>query len=379
MRIGIVGAGVSGAYLACLLGGRGEEVVLFDPRAPWEKPCGGGITSRTFRMFPILEGFRSRCLPAAAMKMIAANGESCTVSCPQSLLIASRRSLGEFLLERAVSNGALLVRERVTEIADEGGTWRVRAGGEGYSFDLLVGADGVRSLVRRRLVGRFSREETTLSVGYRIPADGEGEVTIGFLPGLSGYIWIFPRKGHLSVGIGARAGEASGKVLYGHLDDFLKRYYPLLPAVPRVRYSALIPSLSPEGMTSNRVSGENWALIGDAAGWVDPLTGEGIYYAFRSAGLAFEALSQGRIKGYEEACRKELVPELSRASSYVRAFFHPKVTARLVRLSRENAAVRNLFVNLITGRQGYLSLKTELLKIMPGLTRDMLFPIFKSE
>ena len=118
-------------------------------------------------------------------------------------------------------------------------------------------------------------------------------------------------------------------------------------------------------------------MTGDAAGFVDPLTGEGIYYAFRSAELLFEAISCGRLMAYEEACRKDIVPELDCASSYVHRFYDPEVTARLVTLSRDHPAVRNLVADLAAGTQGYLSLKKEVLKILPGLTRDVLSGIFK--
>ena len=199
---------------------------------------------------------------------------------------------------------------------------------------------------------------------------------IGFVPGLSGYIWIFPRKGHLSIGLGAKVGEATGKELYHTLDRFLERHYPDLFALPRNPYSALIPSLSTEGIASNRICGRNWALVGDAAGWADPLTGEGIYYAFRSAQLLFDALASGQMQEYETACRKELIPELKKASSYVRTFFHPKITTRLVKLSREQSAIRKLLVRLISGDQGYMTLKQELVKSLPQITRDAMFNFF---
>ncbi len=372
MRIGIVGAGISGTYLASLLGRQGFEVMLFDPRTPWEKPCGGGITYRTFSAFSALDGFRPHCLSVQKMRMISADGESSSFSCPDPILIASRRSLGEYLLEDL--HGVQMVRQRVDRFAPDGAGWRLHAGDREYQVDFLVGADGVNGLVRRGLVGRFEKKDTTLAVGYWMEGDPEErEAAIGFVSGISGYIWLFPRKGHLSVGVGARVGEATGKELYTLLDDFIERHFPDLIKLPRTRYAALIPSLTRESFTDNRICGESWGLIGDAAGLVDPLTGEGIYYAFRSAELLFGALDQGRIGDYQSAYHEEMVPELVKASSYVRTFFNPKVTSLLVRLSREQPSIQKLLANLISGKQGYLSLKKELLKALPGLAREILF------
>ncbi len=379
MRVGIVGAGISGLYLASLLGEQGYEVVLYDPRAPWEKPCGGGITYRTYSAFPILDGFRQQCLAVHNMRMIAPDGEDCTVSYPDPILIASRQDLGAYLLESLGSKESVeLIRANVDRVVPQDRGWLLCAGDSRYACDVLVGADGVNSLVRRTLSGRFAREETTLAVGYWVEgASEEPEVVIGFLSGLSGYIWVFPRKDHLSAGIAARVGEAAGKKLFAYLDGFLKQNLTGFEKRHRTRYSALIPSLSGQGFSANRICGENWALTGDAAGFVDPLTGEGIYYAFRSAELLFEALSSGRLMAYEEACRRDIVPELDCASSYVHRFYDPRITARLVRLSREHQAIRMLLAGLVAGTQGYLSLKKEVLKILPGLTRDVLSGILR--
>ncbi|OIP61316.1 MAG: hypothetical protein CO150_02615 [Nitrospirae bacterium CG_4_9_14_3_um_filter_53_35] len=379
MRIGIVGAGISGLYLTSLLGAKGYEVSLYDPRTPWEKPCGGGITFRTYSAFPVLDGFRSQCLAVHHMRMVAADGEYCTVSYPDPILIASRQELGAYLLTSLESKESVkLIRANVDRVVPQGRRWRLSAAGRRDSCDLLIGADGVNSLVRRTVAARFSKEETALAVGYWVEgAPEEPEVMIGFLSGLSGYIWVFPRKDHLSAGIAVRTGETTGKKLFSCLDGFLKKNLPGFEKRNRTRYSALIPSLSSRGLSANRICGENWALTGDAAGFVDPLTGEGIYYAFRSAELLFEAISCGRLMAYEEACRKDIVPELDCASSYVHRFYDPEVTARLVTLSRDHPAVRNLVADLAAGTQGYLSLKKEVLKILPGLTRDVLSGIFK--
>jgi len=253
----------------------------------------------------------------------------------------------------------------------------VTAGAKSYRFDFLIGADGMQSLVRRKVVGRIGKRDTTLTVGYWVDRDFEDEVAIAFVRGISGYIWIFPRNDHLSVGIGARAGETTGRRLYEFLDDFLRRHYPGLLSGKRTRYGALIPSLTPKGFSSNRVCGESWALLGDAAGWADPVTGEGIHYAFCSAELFARAFTSGNVTDYEKLCGRQIVPELRHGASYSRTFYDPAVSARLVTLAREKKSIQTLLAKLLAGEQGYGTLKKELLKTFPSVTRDLLFRIFR--
>ncbi len=379
MRIGIVGAGISGCYLAMLLCREGREIILFDPKGPWEKPCGGGITARSFEAFPILDAFRESCRTVHHMRMVAPTGQSSRVPFTAPVRIASRESLGSYLLDQATDAGAALVPERVGNVIPNHGGWRVFAGDQEYAFDFVVGADGAQSTLRRTLFKPFAGADVTVSVGYWMPGGFEDELVIGFLEGISGYIWIFPRVGHLSVGIGARMGEASGQALFARLDTFLAQHVPDITTRERARFGALIPSLTREGLASNCPGGSNWALIGDAAGWVDPVTGEGIYYAFRSAELLSAALREERPETYETSCRLEFVPELSKAASYVETFFDPRVSARLVALSGENAAVRVLLADLIAGAQRYGTLKQELLKTIPSLAKDRLYRLFRKD
>ena len=143
MKTGIVGAGISGVYLASLLGCQGQKVSLFDPKTPWEKPCGGGITYRTFQSFPVLNDFQDQCLAVKKMRMFAVDGESCVLVCDKPFMIASRQSLSEYLLNEALSNDVTWIQQRVVKIIPHGPKWLVFTDHETYEFDQLIGADGM--------------------------------------------------------------------------------------------------------------------------------------------------------------------------------------------------------------------------------------------
>ena len=116
------------------------------------------------------------------------------------------------------------------------------------------------------------------ALGYYVPGN-QARIDIQFLPHLEGYIWVFPRCGHLSVGICGK-GEAAG-ALRRRLELYMSQHG--ISWKGATFYSHLLPSLDAASWRGNRVSGEGWMAVGDAAGLVDPITGEGLYYAIRSA------------------------------------------------------------------------------------------------
>src|SRR5262249_5615838 len=131
----------------------------------------------------------------------------------------------------------------------------------------------------------YRAADTMSALGYYVPAQQE-RIDIQFLPNLEGYIWVFPRAGHLSVGICGK-GE-SAQALRTRLENYMReRSIPLKDAT---FYSHMLPSLETAAWSGNRVSGRGWLAVGDAGGLVDPITGEGLYYAIRSGDLASRVL-----------------------------------------------------------------------------------------
>ena len=145
-------------------------------------------------------------------------------------------------------------------------------------------ATGARNPLRD--VGTQLRPEDTMSaLGYYVPGE-RTRIDIQFLPQLEGYIWVFPRCGHLSVGICGKGEPAAA--LRKRLEAYMNERGIAWKGASF--YSHLLPSLETAAWKSNRVAGEGWMAVGDAAGLVDPITGEGLYYAIRSADLAAKVL-----------------------------------------------------------------------------------------
>ena len=165
------------------------------------------------------------------------------------------------------------------------------AAGETFSADFLVGADGVRSLVRREVVGPIPRQHLGLAVGYRVRGAPDAIVFQTYAD-LEGYLWSFPRADHASVGIATRLGAVPPQDLWQRVDRFLAETCP--EAKKEKRWAGLLPMAQDASLWDTPCAGPGWALLGDAAGHVHPITGEGIAYALWSAELLAEGLRAGR-------------------------------------------------------------------------------------
>src|SRR5262245_18038312 len=132
------------------------------------------------------------------------------------------------------------------------------------------------------------------------------------------------------------------------------------------RYAARIPGLSDKTWDTRKASGNDWALLGDAAGFADPVTGEGIYYALRSAELFAECWLAGKPNEYEARWQKDFGCELRRAAQMRRRFYGnfwgAPFTERMIEFARGHRGVKRVLGDLVAGEQGYLDLKKKLVK-----------------
>jgi geranylgeranyl reductase family protein len=386
-EIAIIGAGPSGAHLASRLAAAGREVVLFDPKGAWEKPCGGGVPTRALREFAfILESTDYPRKLIYRVTLISANERRVTVDVDRPFAIYSREVLNGFILDRAKQAGANFVRAAVVDFADDGEGWRISTDdGNQWTVKFLVGADGAASPSRRKLLGIFPKQDLALAFGYNVVIDENldeaiktDEVVIRFPDSFTGYLWAFPRPGMMNFGVASKLGERTSAELRALLAEFVRKYYGgSMPAKERINFfGAKIPTLDYSSWRDLRASGERWALIGDAAGFCDPITGEGIYYAFKSAETLAEALLQQQGQSaeayrrsaglYERLWREFFGGELQRASQLLPRFYRGTFFGRpfpnaVIYLAAHHRGVRETLVNALIGEQSYVTLKDDLL------------------
>src|SRR5262245_29996549 len=290
MQIAVVGAGPAGIWASTLLALRGHTVTLIDSQAPWEKPCGGGVTAKALTSF----GIFASDLPRKNIDRITiyfGDTRSVTVTPQEPLAVLSRRELGKYLMDEAGKSGVFFQKARVTEIGRTSHGWRLTTRDGYLQADFLIGADGAASLVRRSVATGLQPEDLSVTLGYFIPGHFPSHMKIYFVPEFEGYNWSFPRPTHTSYGLITRSEPGwtvRAKML---LSNFIATELGAEVLEQAEFYSAPVPCLSPSSWRKNQVSGERWALVGDAAGLVDPITGEGIYYAFKSAQILAETIA----------------------------------------------------------------------------------------
>jgi flavin-dependent dehydrogenase len=356
MKVAVVGANVAGSYCAQLLAGAGTQVDLFDPRAPWHKPCGGGITRKAIAEFDLLTTVAADAERVTAFDLTAPSGIHATITTEDPLYLLARVELSRLLLEMATDRGAALHRERVRGLRRErDGRWSVLThAGEYSGYDHLVGADGAASIVRRSLDRPFAREDLILAVDYHLTAtDLTPHVALKFLGDGMGYIWLFAGRRYASMGIGAPAASARSVPLERALRRFIGERYPTLDLAGVPRSQWVIPFHRDGFPERYRIQGPGWSLLGDAAGLADPMTGEGIYYALKSAELLAEALRLGHPEGYSAAVDSQIRPELSKAHGITRDYFSERYLNRVVRLARRSPSLSAVLGEYLTGAASY--------------------------
>ncbi len=390
----IIGAGPAGSFAAELLAKAGVSVALFDGRPEGTpKACGGGVTAKALKAWPHLLNAVGRTVDE--LEMYSPSGRRLHLKLDEPFAIYSRIAFDGYLRDRAKAAGAEVFSAKVSarSIKRTENGWILRSSdGAEWKGRILVGADGAGSAVARMLVGPLPPSEMEVAFGYRapLPESGEAPTVVAFLPQWVGYAWAFPRPDHISFGIATTQDAFQHEPLDKLLWDFMAGYYRLREdakarlwtsrkvdaerdqrirsnlANTAERYAARIPGLSDKAWDTRRACGDGWALLGDAAGFADPVTGEGIYYALRSAELFAECFLAGAPLEYERRWREDFGAELRRASKMRRRFYGnfwgAPFTERMIEFARGHRGIKHVLGDLVAGEQGYTDLKKKLAK-----------------
>jgi geranylgeranyl reductase family protein len=286
----VVGAGPAGSMAACRLASAGADVLLLDrARFPRDKPCGGGVTGRAARLIPFSIGPVVEHVVTHADLRLRYGRTHARGSGAPLVYMTQRKRLDQFLAECAADAGADF-RDGMRVTAVESGEEQVvvTANGEPFTAATLIGADGVNGVTARALdLGGNTTVGVALEANLphdKIDAtryDGTVALELGIVPG--GYGWVFPKGDHVNVGVGGWGSEGP------HLRDHLRR----LCVQHQARFEDLedvrgyrLPLRSPKATLSRGRA----LLVGDAAGLIDPVSGDGMYEGFLSSKLASEAV-----------------------------------------------------------------------------------------
>ena len=280
----VVGGGPAGSAVAYGLATRGATVLLADrARFPRDKPCGGGLTTRAFVECPVDPSpVVEDEVDVVELRFRYRDKVERHASRPV-VRMTQRRRLDLFLLDAARAAG-VVVREGVgVRLGD-----RPVVGGEPISADVVVGADGANGTSARALglggdIVRGVALEANVPFGA-VPREryaGRAVIELADIPG--GYGWVFPKGDHVNVGVGA--WESEGPRLRAHLQRLCEAHAIDPDAMVDLRGHRL-----PLRRRETRVAADRSLLVGDAAGLVDPVSGDGMYECFVSARCASDAI-----------------------------------------------------------------------------------------
>jgi geranylgeranyl reductase family protein len=337
----IIGAGPAGATLAYELAKRGITVILLErERLPRYKCCAGGVTRKAAKLldFDIAEAVED---VVCQVDITYELGETYVGQHSQPLMYTVMRDVFDHLLiKKAHQQGALILDgQKGAHVHVGHDSVEVSTVDGRFGSQLVVGADGVYSVLAREL-GLARSIEFATAIGSEVSVPDEelarwksrAQMELGYLPG--GYAWVFPKRNHLSVGLGCPSSgstKLTRPLLHDLLDSVTGNGYSIL-----AYRSHLIPTCT-EGRFVWR---DKALLVGDAAGLADPLSGEGIHNAILSAQLAAPAIEDclthggSHLDDYQQALEERIMPELkiARVASKIRARF-PHLAFRLLQHS----------------------------------------------
>jgi geranylgeranyl reductase family protein len=368
--VAVVGAGPGGSATAHFLAQRGLDVLLLDKAEfPRDKTCGDGLTPRALRVLDqmgILDDVRQRGCPVNGYEVVAPNGKTTVarITGEPGALAMQRRTLDDMIRQRALASGARFERASVLGID---GTC-IRTPTKTYEARVSVVATGASTSLLKAMGILTSQPKAMLAARTYFEVDQQSDLfqlTFKNVP-LPGYGWVFPvAPGVVNVGVGflpKKRHNTPAMIAFQRFAEAL----PGRPLEPPHGYPIRVDFLQA------RTHADRTVLVGEAAGLVNPLTGEGIDYALESGSIAAAhiaaALETGDFSfgGYDAALHHRF-GKVFRFSAHVRDWYClPPVLNLLVPLANRRPALRQMLADVVLGERepagyGPLSMLSRLL------------------
>ncbi|MBM4346621.1 MAG: geranylgeranyl reductase family protein [Deltaproteobacteria bacterium] len=383
----VVGAGPGGSTAARFCARSGLKTLLIEKeKFPRYKPCGGCLSLKTIQLLnldlsPVIENTIFGAKFSYCLK------DSFYIESKEPIAyMVMRDRFDQFLKEKALEEGVkILEGEKVVQVQEkENGAEIELANGERLRSHYLIGADGAESIVARSLsLSPHVNDENGIAIQSEIRFDSsipfpEKELQcvhldFGQIP--NGYGWVFPKKEWLSIGIGGMFRETKKINPRQHLNRFMKGLAYVPEGKTERMRGHLLPSFYNE---QQKVSRGRILLVGDAAHLMDPLQGEGIYYAIRSGIFAADAIVGSMKQGvlpsnlYQEAVQFHISANLKWALSFSRFVF--RFTKLAYRALKSYPELSNLYLQVLEGRETYqgfvANVKERIRDLMKGKLSD---------
>ena len=361
----VVGAGIGGAAAAYFLGRTDQQVLVLEKEAlPRYKACGGAVPKSVFRRFPFSFDEVVESEITAVRFSYSGRREIAFHLSAKPVAMVMRDRFDAFVLSQARAE----VRDSTTVVGvveERDKVWVGTGDGQELAARYLIGADGANSIVARAL-GLRQRKVLGAAIEAEVQVDGWTLVEyaqtalfeFGAVPG--GYLWIFPKKEHLSVGIAVFGKSRTD--LRSILRREMTRFGIRLDSTPLHAHPL------PVHWHHERLATERTLLVGDATGLVDPFLGEGIRYAVRSARLAAEAMAKDEVKAYMSGVQQEIGADLRWARWLARLFYGlPRLCFFL---GMRNPRMVQTFVDMLDERASYFDISKHIPLALFGISSN---------
>jgi geranylgeranyl reductase family protein len=357
----IIGAGPAGSYSAYKLARCGIKTLVLEKEIlPRDKCCAGGLTVKTAELLNIDMSSLAEDVISRATVSTKGNKAYYGISEKPFMCTVTRRSFDDLLVKRALEAGAEIKQNvSIKEININDKNIRVTTNNGEYLGEFLIGADGAESQVRKA-IGMKSYD--TRIVGLQVEVKVNEEVLkiwksrigidIGIIRG--GYGWLFPKSEHLTIGVVGPEKKAKTlrRILYEYLDSLELGEYSILE-----RGAGLLPVCTGKPIVSRGRA----ILVGDAAGLVDPLTGEGLYNAVFSAGLGAEAIEKALKSGnnivsdYDASIGQLIIPQMKIAGIFSKAL--ALMPSQLISALHKDINMWRSCCDVLCGNLDYVTIK----------------------
>lgn len=326
----IAGAGPSGAFCSLKLAQKGFKVLVLDKcRFPREKACGGLLSQKTMNIlgnYVLTGGMDFNSINSICLRGDSNEEIFMETRIPLGIVV-QRKDFDQFLINKAVEAGATFIDNcRFENYTLESGGYKIQTTRGDFYADYLIGADGYYSNVAKvsNIRNKWNRWERGLAISTQVPDEyvirkRDNMIEFYFPDILAGIGWCFPGKGYYNIGVGGIAIDS--KRIIDAFKHLLEREVKNKTILSKLKLkSAFLPA----GGRFRKISDGRIFLLGDAAGFVDAFSGEGIYYALRSAEILADVVNQNKdFKEYARMCYSAFLDEF-RLSAFLSIFLGNK-------------------------------------------------------